>query len=76
VVSHARGELAFATRVEKPKSGRVTDVYTTEPGFQFYTGNTLDGSDAGKGGNRYGPYSGLCFETQHFPDSPNRPEFR
>jgi aldose 1-epimerase len=51
------------------------EVFTTEPGVQFYSANTLDGSDRGKGGNRYGPHSGLCLETQHFPDSPNRPEF-
>jgi aldose 1-epimerase len=50
-------------------------VLTTEPGVQFYTGNTLDGSEAGKGGHRYGPRSAFCMETQHFPDSPNRPEF-
>jgi aldose 1-epimerase len=75
VLNHAAGKLSFAARVAEPRSGRVMEVFTTEPGVQFYSANTLDGSDRGKGGNRYGPHSGLCLETQHFPDSPNRPEF-
>jgi hypothetical protein len=50
-------------------------VLTTEPGLQFYTGNFLDGSLTGKGGVRYGPHSGFCLETQHFPDSPNKPQW-
>lgn len=62
-------------RVVAPRSGRVMEVRTTEPGVQFYTGNFLDGSLRGKGGKVYGHRSGLCLETQHFPDSPNRPEF-
>jgi aldose 1-epimerase len=50
-------------------------VHTSEPGVQFYSGNFLDGSIRGKGGRLYGHHSGLCLETQHFPDSPNKPHF-
>ncbi|RBQ14461.1 galactose-1-epimerase [Spongiactinospora rosea] len=57
-------------RVEEPTSGRVLEVLTTEPGVQFYTGNML-----GTDGTPYAPYAALCLEAQHFPDSPNRPEF-
>jgi aldose 1-epimerase len=53
----------------------VLDVTTTEPGLQFYSGNFLTGEPRGKGGRAYAPRDGLCLETQHFPDSPNRPEF-
>ncbi|XEC97657.1 aldose epimerase family protein [Paenibacillus tarimensis] len=67
--------LAFAARVEEPKSGRVMEVYTTQPAVQFYTGNHLDGSDIGKGGKPYRQYYGLALETQHYPDSPNHPHF-
>lgn len=67
--------LAFAARVTEPNTGRTIEVYTTQPGVQFYTGNHLDGSVKGKGGAVYGFRSGFCLETQHFPDSPNRPEF-
>ncbi len=56
-------------------SGRVLEVLTTQPGMQFYTGNHLDGSVTGKDGVAYRVRSGMCFETQHFPDSPNQPEF-
>ena len=58
-----------------PVTGRTLEVSTTEPGIQFYSGNFLDGSIAGKGGRAYAYRSGLALETQHFPDSPNRPEF-
>jgi aldose 1-epimerase len=51
------------------------EVYTTEPGIQFYSGNFLDGSITGKGGQVYKQRYGLCLETQHFPDSPNKPGF-
>jgi aldose 1-epimerase len=68
-------ELALATRVYEPKSGRVMEVLTTEPGMQFYTGNFLDGKVTGKGGVVYKKHFGLCLEAQHFPDSPNKPEF-
>jgi len=58
-----------------PASGRLMEFYTTQPGVQFYTGNFLDGSLTGKGGKKYIKNSGLCLETQHFPDSPNQPSF-
>jgi aldose 1-epimerase len=61
--------------VEDPSSGRVLEVYTTQPGVQFYTGNFLDGSIRGKGGKVYGRRYGFCLETGHFPDSPNQPKF-
>ncbi len=66
------GQLALAARVEEPGSGRVMEVYTTEPGIQFYTGNFLDG-DPKNGG--YKQHAAFCLETQHYPDSPNQPQF-
>lgn len=69
-----RPELA-ATVIE-PKTGRVMQVLTTEPGLQFYTGNFLDGTLTGKGGAVYKQYTGLCMEPQKFPDSVNKPEWR
>jgi aldose 1-epimerase len=66
------GSLALAARVRDPASGRVMEVYTTEPGVQFYTGNFLDGG-TGSGGNRQ--HTAFCLETQHYPDSPNQPQF-
>ncbi|MCC6393908.1 MAG: galactose mutarotase [Bryobacterales bacterium] len=69
------GGLALAARVVEPKSGRVMEVLTTQPGVQFYTGNFLDGSVQGKGGKAYPHRSAFCLETQHFPDSPNKPDF-
>jgi aldose 1-epimerase len=66
---------ALCARVRGPRSGRVMEVLTTEPGVQFYAGNFLDGTLRGKGGKPYPRRSGLCLETQHYPDSPNRPEF-
>ena len=65
----------LAARVHEPTSGRVMEVWTTEPGVQFYTGNFLDGSNKGKGGKVYKHRYGFCLETQHFPDSPNQPKF-
>jgi len=64
-----------AARLVDPKSGRTLDVATTEPGLQFYSGNFLDGTIAGKDGRVYKHRSGLCLETQHYPDSPNHPTF-
>lgn len=64
-----------AAEVYEPKSGRVMEVLTREPGIQFYTGNFLDGSITGKGGKVYKNRYGFCLETQHFPDSPNKPTF-
>jgi aldose 1-epimerase len=66
---------APAARLADPASGRVLEVFTTQPGMQLYTGNFLDGSVPGKHGHRYGPRAGLCLETQHFPNSPNQPAF-
>lgn len=75
VLNHKPGETGLVARVYEPKSGRVMEVMTTEPGVQFYTGNFLDGTIKGKGGQVYARRSGFCLETQHFPDSPNKPEF-
>ncbi len=66
---------SLAARVREPKSGRVLEVWTTEPGMQLYCGNFLDGSVRGKGGAVYHKNQGFCTETQHFPDSPNQPSF-
>lgn len=72
----SRGEeLALAARVYAPSTGRVMEVYTTEPGIQFYSGNFLDGSITGKAGKTYPKHAGFCLEPQHFPDSPNKPNF-
>jgi len=67
--------LTLAATVFEPSTGRVMDVYTTEPGIQFYSGNFLDGTLTGHDDNVYFKRTGLCLEAQHFPDSPNRPEF-
>ncbi len=67
--------LALAATVHDPATGRTMDVMTEEPGVQFYSGNFLDGQLAGKGGVPYQHRSGFCLETQHFPDSPNHPDF-
>ncbi len=75
VVNGTSGTLRLAARVAEPKSGRVMEVLTTEPGVQFYCGNFLDGTLRGKGGKAYQHRYGLCLETQHFPDSPNKPSF-
>jgi aldose 1-epimerase len=66
---------ALAARVRDPDSGRVMEVFTTEPGVQLYTANSLDGSLKGKGGVAYKKHQGFCLETQHFPDSPHHPSF-
>lgn len=67
--------MFLAARVRDPKSGRIMEVSTTEPGLQFYTGNFLDGKIVGKGGKSYARRSAFCMETQHYPDSPNKPNF-
>jgi len=69
------GMMDPAVRVYEPKSGRVMEISTTEPGLQFYSGNFLDGTITGKGGRVYQKHYGFCLETQHFPDSPNKPNF-
>lgn len=75
IIDRTGNGLVRAARVAEPKSGRVMEVWTTEPGIQFYTGNFLDGTITGKNGVVYQRRAALCLETQHFPDSPNRPEF-
>jgi aldose 1-epimerase len=67
--------LVLAARVYEPTTGREMEVHSTEPGVQFYTGNFLDGSVVGKGGVAYQKRAAFCLETQHFPDSPNHPDF-
>lgn len=69
------GSLKSAAEVFEPGSGRVMQVLTTEPGLQFYTGNFLDGTIRGKQGRQYNRRYAFCMETQHFPDSPNKPQF-
>lgn len=75
VINKKDGDLAFAASTYEPESGRYMEVFTTEPGVQLYTGNHLKGNEIGKSGQPYGARTGVCFETQHFPDSPNKPEF-
>jgi aldose 1-epimerase len=75
VLTSGGGALALAARAYEPTSGRVMEVYTTEPGVQFYTGNFLDGSLKGKSGSAYPKHAAFCLETQHFPDSVNHPNF-
>ncbi len=75
VLNRSGEGLVHAAHVFEPTTGRVLDVSTTEPGVQFYTGNNLDGSIKGKSGKVYRKQFGFCLETQHFPDSPNQPEF-
>jgi aldose 1-epimerase len=75
VLKGKAGELRLAARVVEPKSGRVLEVLTTEPGLQLYSGNFLDGSIIGKNGKPHVNRSAFCLEAQHYPDSPNRPEW-
>ena len=75
VINRKGDSLTLAARVYEPSSGRVLEVSTTQPGVQFYTGNFLDGTVTGKQGHVYKRRYGLCLETQHFPDSPNHPDF-
>jgi galactose mutarotase-like enzyme len=75
VLNHDGQSLLYAANVYEPTSGRFMEVYTTQPGIQFFTGNNLDGSDIGKSGKAYQRYAGFCLETQHYPDSPNHPNF-
>jgi aldose 1-epimerase len=74
VVNRGLREPSLAARVVEPNSGRVMEVFTTEPGIQLYTANGLNGS-LGSGGKKYRKYSALCLEAQHYPNSPNRPDF-
>lgn len=75
VLAARRPEPAFAALLVEPRSGRQVEVLATQPGLQIYTSNTLPEGTPGKGGHRYGQYSGICLETQHFPDSPNHAHF-
>jgi aldose 1-epimerase len=75
VLNPRSGDLAYAARVSDPDSGRGMEVWTDQPGIQFYSGNFLDGTLRGKGGIAYQKHHGFCLETQHFPDSINQPSF-
>lgn len=75
VLNRRRAGLQLAAVAMDPVSGRTLEVASTEPGIQFYGGNFLDGTLTGKGGQVYKPRAGFCLETQHFPDSPNQPNF-
>ena len=75
VINRKGSGLELAARVYEPTTGRVLEVSTTQPGVQFYTGNFLDGTITGKEGHVYKRRFGFCLETQHFPDSPNHPDF-
>lgn len=75
ILTDATNALRLAATVTEPTSGRVMEVLTTEPAIQFYTGNFLDGTIVGKGGIIYKKRSGLCLETEHYPDSPNQSKF-
>ncbi len=74
-VLNNQGKLSKVVEVLEPVSGRKMEVYTSEPGLQFYSGNFLDGSITGKNQKIYHKHYGFCLETQHYPDSPNHPEF-
>lgn len=74
IINASENDLKLAARVGSAESGIKMEVYTTEPGIQFYTGNYLDGSLTGKSG-KYGHRTGFCLETQHYPDSPHFPDF-
>ncbi len=75
VLNKGEEELTLAARVYCEETGRVLEVLTTEPGVQLYCGNFLDGTQTGKSGAKYVHRSGFCLETQHYPDSPNHPNF-
>lgn len=75
VINGKAGDLRLVARVTEPESGRVLETFSEEPGVQFYTGNNLDGTVTGKEGNVYKMRHGFCLETQHYPDSPNQPNF-
>jgi aldose 1-epimerase len=75
IINKPMGQFGLMARVTEPTTGRVLEVLSTEPGLQFYSGNFLDGTLKGKNGQVYQFRSGFCMEPQHYPDSPNRPEF-
>jgi aldose 1-epimerase len=75
VINKEKDGLELCATVYCEETGRFMEVFTTEPGVQLYIGNFLDGSQVGKSGAAYPKRSGLCLETQHYPDSPNQPDF-
>jgi aldose 1-epimerase len=75
VLNRTGNGLSFAARVEETSTGRIMEVYTDQPGIQFYTGNFLDGTVQAKGGRVARQHAALCLETQHYPDTPNKPSF-
>ena len=75
VINHPMGELGLDARVTEPTTGRMLEVWSTEPGLQFYSGNFLDGMITGKEGRVYQFRNGFCMEPQHYPDSPNHDNF-
>lgn len=75
ILNKEANELSFCARCSSPKTGIVMETYTTEPGVQLYTGNWMSGNFEGKKGQRYPARAALCLETQHYPDSPNKPEY-
>jgi aldose 1-epimerase len=75
VIKKEFGKLELMARVTEPESGRVLEVLSTEPGLQFYSGNFLDGTITGKGGWVYEHRAAFTMEPQHYPDSPNKPDF-
>ena len=75
ILNKKSNELSFAARVTDEESGRILEVYTTEPGMQFYSSNFLDGTIVGKNDIVYNKHYAFCLETQHFPDSPNHKDF-
>jgi aldose 1-epimerase len=76
VINNPKNEIVKAAEVYHPESGRTMDVYTDQPGMQLYTANFLDNTLPSKTGGTYGPRSGFCLETQHFPNAPNEPSFQ
>ena len=75
VLDGPSGSLRSVAEVHDPRSGRVLETFTTEPGVQFYAGNSIGSSEEGKNGQAYVPRAGFCLETQHFPDAPNQSAF-
>jgi aldose 1-epimerase len=75
VINNPYGQLGLQARVHEPTTGRIMEVWSDEPGLQFYAGNFLDGTITGKGGKVYQKRTGFCMEPQHYPDSPNKPQF-
>jgi aldose 1-epimerase len=75
ILNNKTGTLYYCSRAISPQTGIIMDTYTTEPGVQLYTGNWMTGNFVGKNGQRYPERSAFCLETQHFPDSPNKPEY-